>query len=175
MNFRPYFRDFTDQLHKRMIAGERTYGEKSFHTTTEEGISEIQQELLDTCGWALVEWIKLEILKESLTIKPLYTVEPKSAEEFGRKVSIPVADTLDEETKLVLGGLSLAALHLLKGVWPIQVELDYPPPMSLNRPEEELHRWGCCDSTYIPQHDRNLMVYNLTDRGVELKKSLDKS
>ena len=69
--FRPYMRDFVDRLYRKCAAGEATYGDKSFTTSTDAGIREVQEELVDVAGWAMVEWIKLERLRESLKQLPI--------------------------------------------------------------------------------------------------------
>jgi len=54
--------EFWLRLHERLEAGARNYGEVSFRRDPAELAGEIEQELLDVCGWAFVLWCRLRRL-----------------------------------------------------------------------------------------------------------------
>jgi hypothetical protein len=57
---------FVSQVHARLEAGARAYGDKSFAASPEALVLEVQQELEDVCGWAFVLWARLEAIREAL-------------------------------------------------------------------------------------------------------------
>lgn len=59
---------FFKAIRARLIVGKRTYGDKSFYSPLEKTILEIQEELMDVCGWAVVLNSKLEDLKKKCQI-----------------------------------------------------------------------------------------------------------
>jgi len=54
--------EFWLRLRERLEAGARNYGEVSFRREPAELAGEIEQELLDVCGWAFVLWCRLRRL-----------------------------------------------------------------------------------------------------------------
>jgi len=54
------------RLRKRLEAGAREYGEISFRREPSELIGEIEEELLDVCGWAFILWCRLRRLQAVL-------------------------------------------------------------------------------------------------------------
>jgi hypothetical protein len=50
-------------LEKRLEAGAKEYGNKSFDKSVNSLIEEIQQEILDIAGWSYILWEKLERMK----------------------------------------------------------------------------------------------------------------
>jgi len=59
----PKYRRRQDQ---RFDDGRREYGDGSFHFPALRLIDEVQQEIEDTGNWSIIEWTKLEALKETL-------------------------------------------------------------------------------------------------------------
>ena len=57
---------FTETLTKRLEAGEREYGDASFDSSAISNIDEIEEELLDVCGWAYIMWTKLQTMRPKL-------------------------------------------------------------------------------------------------------------
>jgi hypothetical protein len=55
---------FVGRLRARLVAGAATYGDASFQRPAAALVDEIQQELEDVCGWALILWVRLERLRE---------------------------------------------------------------------------------------------------------------
>lgn len=58
-NYKEYF----DELEKRLRAGAEEYGDTSFEKQNSRLIEEIQQEVLDIAGWSYILWKKLENIK----------------------------------------------------------------------------------------------------------------
>ncbi|MGC8758595.1 MAG: hypothetical protein ACP5VC_01445 [Bryobacteraceae bacterium] len=56
------------RLRERLEAGARTYGEASFRRDAAELAGEVQEELLDVCGWAFVLWCRLRRLAPLLRL-----------------------------------------------------------------------------------------------------------
>jgi hypothetical protein len=54
------------RLRERLEAGARSYGDASFRREPAELAGEIEQELLDVCGWAFVLWCRLGRLRAVL-------------------------------------------------------------------------------------------------------------
>lgn len=66
MLYKKYFSKFIKALDKKMEKGFHEYGDKTFSRNILELLNEIQDELLDTCGWSNALWVKIEKLKEYL-------------------------------------------------------------------------------------------------------------
>jgi len=64
------------RLRERLEAGERSYGEASLRREPAELAGEIEQELLDVCGWAFVLWCRVRQLGAGLRSE----VDPNSSE-----------------------------------------------------------------------------------------------
>jgi hypothetical protein len=54
--------EFWLRLRERLEAGARSHGDASFRREPAEVAGEIEQELLDVCGWAFVLWCRLRRL-----------------------------------------------------------------------------------------------------------------
>lgn len=54
---------FVARLRVRLERGAMTYGNASFERPAVELVDEIQQELEDCCGWALILWLRLDALR----------------------------------------------------------------------------------------------------------------
>jgi hypothetical protein len=55
---------FVTQLRERLRVGATQYGDSSFRRPLEDVIGEVEQELLDTAGWGLIAWTRLQRLRE---------------------------------------------------------------------------------------------------------------
>ena len=66
MLYKKYFNKFIKELDKRMEAGHREYGDKSFSRDPLELLGEVREELFDVCGWTLILLVRLEELKKQL-------------------------------------------------------------------------------------------------------------
>ena len=55
--------EFADEIYARLNMGRRTYGDDSFDRPLERLVIEIQQELMDVCGWSFIMWRRLEEMK----------------------------------------------------------------------------------------------------------------
>ena len=62
----PYFIRFFQKFEEKMDRGRLEYGDNSFKRETGPLLTEIQEELIDVCGWSIILWTRLEKLKESL-------------------------------------------------------------------------------------------------------------
>lgn len=55
-----HFPEFLRKLEAKLDAGERAYGEASFHRDPADLIGELQAEALDLAGWGFVLFVRLE-------------------------------------------------------------------------------------------------------------------
>ena len=55
---------FVARLRGRLEAGAATYGDTSFQRPATDLVEEIQGELEDVAGWALLLWVRIERLRE---------------------------------------------------------------------------------------------------------------
>ena len=51
---------FVEAVHARLANGAATYGDSSFTRDLDSLVTEIQQELMDVCGWSAIQWSRLE-------------------------------------------------------------------------------------------------------------------
>ncbi|MCX8012935.1 MAG: hypothetical protein N3A02_01425 [Rectinema sp.] len=63
---RTRFPEFCDRIRERLIAGATEYGDASFSRKSDELLEEIQQELLDVCGWAWILYERLDVIKKQI-------------------------------------------------------------------------------------------------------------
>lgn len=63
--------EFWQQLKARLEAGARHYGDASFRRQPAALAREIEEELLDVCGWAFVLWCRLRDLAGAMERKDL--------------------------------------------------------------------------------------------------------
>lgn len=61
--------EFAEIIRKRLELGQQAYGDRSFSRDPAELVAEVQQELLDVCGWAYVLWIRLEAVRQALQMR----------------------------------------------------------------------------------------------------------
>jgi hypothetical protein len=66
MKYKKYFNTFTNKLNKKMEKGYHEYGDKSFDREPKELMGEIEEELLDICGWSIILFARLQELKKKL-------------------------------------------------------------------------------------------------------------
>ena len=66
MRYKKHFKKFVELLDKRMKKGYKEYRDKSFNRDDKSLVEEIQEELLDVCGWSVIMFAKLEELKKKL-------------------------------------------------------------------------------------------------------------
>lgn len=55
--------EFFSALAARLDEGRRTYGDASLRRPVPELRGEIEQELLDICGWSYVLWLRVRTMK----------------------------------------------------------------------------------------------------------------
>lgn len=55
-------REFLDQLADRLAAGRLEYGDASLRRAPAALRGEIEEELLDVCGWSFVLWLRVRAL-----------------------------------------------------------------------------------------------------------------
>ena len=66
MNYPKYrlvFSEFMEKLWDRMEEGYNEYGDKSFNCTPAELIGEIEEKIIDICGWSMILYSKVKDLK----------------------------------------------------------------------------------------------------------------
>lgn len=64
--YKKYFSKFVKELEKRMEAGHREYGDKSFSRDPLELLGEVEEELMDISGWSLILYTRLKEIKKQL-------------------------------------------------------------------------------------------------------------
>jgi len=64
------FEKFCDRVGGRVQVGAKAYGNASFMRPADELVGEIEEELLDVCGWAFVLWTRLRHLRAVLPQAP---------------------------------------------------------------------------------------------------------
>jgi hypothetical protein len=57
---------FVAELRARLVVGAKEYGGSSFERPVAEIIGEIEQELLDVCGWSVIAWVRLLALRAAV-------------------------------------------------------------------------------------------------------------
>ena len=62
--YRAVFPEFIETLRKRMEQGFKEYGDKSFERPIEELFGELEEEVLDICGWGLILYTKIKELSK---------------------------------------------------------------------------------------------------------------
>lgn len=60
------FPDFTTAVVQRLQAGRVSYGDRSFALPPFDLLGEIEEELLDVCGWAFILWTRLQAISPRL-------------------------------------------------------------------------------------------------------------
>lgn len=60
------YRLFTIQLEERLYKGADSYGDLSFTRPCPELIGEVEQELMDICGWSFIVWCRLRKIREAM-------------------------------------------------------------------------------------------------------------
>lgn len=61
-----YYRLFMIQLEERLYRGADQYGDASFRRPAGELVGEIEQELMDICGWSFIAWCRLRRIREAI-------------------------------------------------------------------------------------------------------------
>ena len=60
MKYKKFFPIFIKELDKKLGRGFREYGDQSFDKPDSELRKEVEEELLDLCGWSFIRWVKLK-------------------------------------------------------------------------------------------------------------------
>lgn len=60
------FEDFVRLVQTRLSAGAKEYGDRSFSRKPLDLMNEIQEELLDICGWSFVLFTRLKKVQNAL-------------------------------------------------------------------------------------------------------------
>tara|TARA_E500000081_G_scaffold54588_1_gene57501 strand:- start:371 stop:592 length:222 start_codon:yes stop_codon:yes gene_type:complete len=60
------FLKFVDKVLYRLKAGQREYGNKSFSMEPDVLLQEIEEEILDICGWAYILHVRMEKLRSAV-------------------------------------------------------------------------------------------------------------
>lgn len=58
----PYWEEFKKKLEGRLVVGAREYGDSSFKKRLPRTLQEIEEELLDVCGWSWLAYVRLRRL-----------------------------------------------------------------------------------------------------------------
>jgi hypothetical protein len=62
--YEEHFIPFVNRLDAKMKKGFEEYGDGSFSRPPTELIGEIEEELLDICGWSMIVFARLQDIKE---------------------------------------------------------------------------------------------------------------
>ena len=57
---------FAEAVHKRLLKGKEHYGNCGFERSLRELVAEIDEEVLDVCGWAFLLWYRIAALRKQL-------------------------------------------------------------------------------------------------------------
>lgn len=57
---------FMDRVHRKMIRGQAEFEDRSFSYDPIRLLNEIQDELVDVCGWSYTLWRRLEDMKDEI-------------------------------------------------------------------------------------------------------------
>jgi hypothetical protein len=60
------FLKFVDKVLSRLKAGQKEYGDKSFSMEPDVLLTEIEEEILDICGWAYILHVRMEKLRNAV-------------------------------------------------------------------------------------------------------------
>ena len=63
--FQSVFPEFTERLHARMEKGFLEYGDASFDRTVGDLLTEIEEEVLDICGWSVILYSKIKEMRKN--------------------------------------------------------------------------------------------------------------
>ena len=66
MLYKKYFKEFMNLVDKKNEKGFKIYSDKSFYRKGTKLVDEIEQELLDICGWSMILWIKIRKLRKKV-------------------------------------------------------------------------------------------------------------
>ena len=58
---------FVDRAGRRLAAGRRTYGDRSFARPPRELVREVEEDLLDVAAWAYILWYRVRALRDRVT------------------------------------------------------------------------------------------------------------
>ena len=67
MKYHEVFSGFISKLHSRMNIGHEEYGDESFDRPLLALINEIEEELLDICGWGMITYSRIHDIKGKIT------------------------------------------------------------------------------------------------------------
>ena len=67
MKYLEDFDEFVSKLNARMADGFKEYGDKSFDRPLLALINEIEEELLDICGWGMITYSRIQDIKDKIT------------------------------------------------------------------------------------------------------------
>ena len=59
--------EFMEAIRQRLEKGKKEYGDSSFTRPPPELAEEIEEEILDICGWAFFLWLRMHNIKSFLT------------------------------------------------------------------------------------------------------------
>jgi hypothetical protein len=77
------------QLRARLEAGARSYGEASYRREPAELVDEIEQELLDVCGWAFILWCRLRRLAPLMRLRAPDPIDHGDVQPSPKAASAP--------------------------------------------------------------------------------------
>lgn len=69
------WRLFASCVARRLDAGRREYGDRSFSRDPRELVAELQDEALDLAGWGFILWCRLQRMGDALATLPANDVD----------------------------------------------------------------------------------------------------
>ncbi len=60
------FKEFIDTMDKRMAKGYEEYGDGSFKLPPDELLREVEEEVLDICGWSLILYTRIKNIRNKI-------------------------------------------------------------------------------------------------------------
>jgi hypothetical protein len=57
--------DFVEETTRRLQAGQKAYGDASFHRPPDELAREVEEELLDVAAWSFILWTRVRSIREA--------------------------------------------------------------------------------------------------------------
>jgi hypothetical protein len=61
--------EFAAHVEARLLVGREVYGERSFEKPPAELAGEVEEELLDVCGWSFILWTRVRAIRAALEEK----------------------------------------------------------------------------------------------------------
>lgn len=85
------FEQVVTRVERRLILGAEHYGDASLLTPLGASVDEIQEEIEDVLGWAVILWVKMERVRKGLIAMPHPNPSPLNGE--GQETNQPMGES----------------------------------------------------------------------------------